>query len=77
MRLLNFFRKRRQIAQAKRQRKQEKFLQMYFSYLYQKNDAGKIEIPHFLKAKDTVADLRHRGLIAPVYNHILKRGIAC
>ncbi len=76
MRLLNFFRKRRQIAQAKRQRKQEKFLQMYFSYLYQKQDAGKVEIPYFLKAKETVADLKMRGLLVPVYEHILKKGVA-
>ena len=77
MKIISFIQKKRQIKKAKEQRKQEKFLQMYFSYLYQKNDAGKIEIPYFIKAQQTVEDLKFRGLLAPVYNHIIKKGVAC
>lgn len=56
---------------------QKKFLELYFSRLYMKNDAGTLAIPHFIKAKDTVDDLIARGLITDVYNHIIKRGLAC
>jgi len=76
MKIIEQFRKKLQIAKARKQRNQEKFMQMYFSYLYQKQDAGKVEIPYFLKAKETVADLKMRGLLVPVYEHILKKGVA-
>lgn len=53
------------------------FLKAYFSRLYEKNDKGKIAIPCFLKAKDTVQDLINHGLLNDVYEHITKRGLAC
>lgn len=74
--IISFIQKKRQIRKAKKQRNQERFLQMYFSYLYQKNDAGKVEIPYFIKAKETVEDLKMRGLLTPVYNLIIKKGVA-
>ena len=74
--IISFIQKKRQIQKVKKQRNQERFLQMYFSYLYQKNDARKVEIPYFIKAKQTVEDLKMRGLLAPVYNYIIKKGVA-
>lgn len=71
-----FIQKKRQIEKARRQRNQEKFLLMYFSYLYQKLDKNKVEIPYFLKAQKTVNDLKNRGLVADVYKYILKKGVA-
>lgn len=74
--IISLIKKKGQIENAKKQRNQEKFMQMYFCYLYQKNDAGKIEIPYFIKAKETVKDLKMRGLLTPVYEHIQKKGVA-
>lgn len=74
--IISFIQKKRQIEKEKTQRNQEKFLQMYFSYLYQKNDAGKVEIPYFIKAQQTVEDIKKRGLLADVYKYIIKKGVA-
>lgn len=74
--IISFIQKKRQIEKARKQKNLEKFMHMYFCYLYQKNDAGKVEIPYFIKAKQTVEDLKMRGLLAPVYNHIITKGVA-
>lgn len=66
-------------AQKRRQEREQKeqFLQEYFSRLYEKNDAGKVEIPFFIKAQQTVDELKANGLLDDVFKHIQKRGLAC
>jgi len=74
--ILLLIRKRRLIQKMQEQRQQEEFMQMYFTYLYKKQDAGKVEIPYFIKAKETVEELKMRGIFDDVYEHILKKGVA-
>lgn len=74
--IISFLKAKREIEKARKQANQERFLIMYFCYLYQKLDAGKVELPYFIKAKQTVEDLKFRNLISDVYEHIQKRGIA-
>ncbi len=74
--LLLFIRKKRLIAKMQEMRQKEEFMQMYFTYLYKKQDAGKLEIPHFVKAEETIKELKMRGIFDDVYEHILKKGVA-
>ncbi len=63
-----------QLLKEKKQqerKKQEKFLEDYFSQLYAKNDAGKVEIPHFIKAQQTVQELIVNGLFEDVFKDII------
>lgn len=76
MKIIQLFRQRKQISDAKIAKRQENYLENYFSKLYAKNDAGKIEIPHFIKAQQTVEDLKRRGLVADMYKHIKQKGVA-
>lgn len=76
MRIIQLFKEKRQIKDAKIAKRQENYLENYFSKLYAKNDAGKVEIPHFIKAQQTVEDLKKRGLVADIYKHIKQKGVA-
>lgn len=51
MKIIQLFKKNKQIREAKIAKRQENYLEKYFSNLYAKNDAGKVEIPHFIKAQ--------------------------
>ncbi len=59
----------------KEQKKQESFLTEYFSFIYWVNDMGRLEIPYFQKAEQTVIDLKKKGLLKDVYNYIIERGV--
>lgn len=76
MKIIQLFKKNKQIREAKIAKRQENYLEKYFSNLYAKNDAGKVEIPHFIKAQQTVEDLKQRGLVADIYKHIKQKGVA-
>ncbi len=74
--ILLLIRKKRLIAKMKARKQQEEFMQMYFMYLYKKQDEGKLEIPYFIKAQETIEELKIRGIYDDVYEHILKKGVA-
>ena len=57
------------------QRKKEEYLNEYFSFMYWVNDMGRLEVPYFQKARQTVRDLKRRGLLEDVYKYIVKRGV--
>lgn len=59
----------------KEQQKQESFLTEYFSFIYWVNDMGRLEIPYFQKAEQTVNNLKKKGLLKDVYNYIIERGV--
>jgi len=64
---------------AEKQKKQEEFLTTYFSILYRVRDYGTLQIPHFIRAQQTVEDIKKRGLLEDVYKYVYKKGvkIAC
>ncbi|MCD8025066.1 MAG: hypothetical protein LUE64_05980 [Candidatus Gastranaerophilales bacterium] len=77
MKITQLLKKQSETKKRQKLEKQEKFLKKYFSRLYAKNDAGKVEIPFFIKAQQTVEDLKKRGLIEDVFKYISKRGQLC
>lgn len=72
MKIIQLFKEKRQIKDAQIAKRQENYLENYFSKLYAKNDAGKVEIPHFIKAQQAVEDLKKRGLLEVAYEQIKK-----
>lgn len=78
--VIQMFRNHKQQKELQEQQKQERFLKKYFSVVYRINDYDKIEIPYFMKAQQTVDDLKKRGLLKDVYKYIIKKGgvkVAC
>lgn len=61
---------------AKLQRYQERFLQAYYSRKFKKEDEGKIEVPHFLKARQQVDYIKKIGQVEKYYKEI-RRGLIC
>lgn len=76
MNIISFIQRKKEIKRRRQHQRKIVFLEMYFSRLYAKRDAGKIEIPYFLKATQTVKDLIKRGLVDDVYKHIKQKGVA-
>ena len=68
---------KKQIEQKKikEQQMQERFLKRYYSVLYKVNDFERVEIAYFLKAEQTVEDLKQRGLLSEVYRYIKRKGV--
>lgn len=75
--LLQKIKKHQEQKRAEKQRKQEQFLTNYFSVLYRVRDYGTLQIPHFIRAQQTVEDIKQRGLLEDVYKYIYKKGVAC
>ena len=79
MKIIQMIKDKKEQRRLKEQQKQERFLKKYFSVVYRINDYDRIELPYFIKAQQTVDDLKKRGLLEDVYKYIIKRGvkIAC
>ena len=79
MKIIQMIKDKKEQRRLEEQQKQERFLKKYFSVVYRINDYDRIELPYFIKAQQTVDDLKKRGLLEDVYKYIIKRGvkIAC